>query len=72
MGEKYIMKKDDVGFEMGASIDDVEPGDAIKVGPGRLEIIARITPVGKWNKHIETESGRTYDMLDVRAYGKRK
>jgi len=68
----YIMEKEGTEFEMGASIDDASPGDAIKVAPGRLEIIASITPAGKWDKCIRTESGRTYSMLDVHAYGRRK
>lgn len=66
------MKKDDVAFRMGANIRDIVPGDAVKVG-SRLEVIASITPRpgSNWDKDIETDSGRTYNMMEINAYGKR-
>ncbi len=64
---------DGTQFEMGAGIDEVEGGDAIKTGPNHLEIISHIEPIlgSKWDKRIITESGRTFTMMEVLAYGKR-
>ena len=66
------MNKNGVNYEMGADIKEVGPGDAVKVGPGRLEVITSITPSGSWDKHIVTESGQVLSMLNVLAYGKKE
>lgn len=54
-------------------VSEAKPGDFIKVGPGRLEIISEISPRSgsSWNKQIKTQSGRVCNMWDVLAYGKR-
>ncbi|MBI4983715.1 hypothetical protein HZC32_03665 [Candidatus Woesearchaeota archaeon] len=44
----------------------------MKVGPGRLEVIASIERSGKWDRRITTKSGRVLGMMDVHAYGKRE
>ena len=67
----YIIEKDGTKYEMGASIKEVGSGDAIKVGPGKLEIITKIEDTSGWNKIIVTESGKQFDMLQVMAYGKK-
>ena len=69
----YQVSKDGIFYELGASVQDVTRGDVIKVGPNRLEVITKISPMSGsgWNKQIETESGRVCNMWDVLAYGKR-
>lgn len=71
------MKKNGIEYEMGANINEVKKGDAIKIGPGRLEVISSITPNPEGaskrfgNMTIATESGRTYTMMSVHSYGKK-
>lgn len=71
---RIMSSRDGTEFEMGASIREVGAGDAIKTGPNHLEIISRIEPVlGRtWDQRIITESGRTFTMTQVYAYGKRR
>lgn len=64
---------DGTQFEMGAGMQEVGKGDAVKTGSNHLEIISRIDPVpgSNWDRRITTESGRTFTMREVLAYGKR-
>ena len=69
----YILQKEGSAYEFGASVNEVGAGDAIKVGPNCLEVIADITPMpgSKWDKVITTQSGRTFTLAQVLAYGKK-
>jgi hypothetical protein len=69
----YEMSKDGQTFNMGASIDEVGAGDAVKIG-SQLEIIKSIRPVAgsSWDKEITTQSGQRVTMFGVNAYGRKK
>jgi len=68
----YKMDKNGINYEMGASVTEVGPGDVVKVGPGRLEVIASVERSGKWDRRITTASGKVLGMMDALAYGKRE
>ena len=63
------MTKNGKTYQMGASINDLEAGDVVKVGRGQLEEIVRIERSGKWDYSITTASGKTYSMADIYSYG---
>lgn len=66
------IERDGKTYRMGMSITDVVPGDVIETTSGRLEIITGISRSGKWDKCIKTESGGTFGMMQVNAYGKKQ
>jgi len=69
----YRLQLGESSYKFGASINEVGAGDAIKLGPNRLEVIADISHMlgSKLDKVITTQSGMTFTMMDVKAYGKK-
>ena len=67
----YIMEMKGIEYEMGLNVKAIEPGDVIKIAPGKLEVIFNIEPLGKSDKKITTESGNIYDTTKMHEYGKK-
>lgn len=74
MGKRYTLQNDEgETFEMGAGLSEVGPGDVVKLKGGRLEKITSIVKNLKgWDSTITTESGRSYGMMNIYAYGKKR